>query len=66
MNKTSAKVIYYSCIVAALAVSYLAFDYASGRAFSGEQPFVWLSVIAFFVVIGLVFTAITIKAKFKL
>lgn len=66
MNKTFAKIAYYGCFVAALVIPYLALDYAGDLAYSGRQPLVWLSVLAFLVAVVLVVLAIVIKAKFKI
>ena len=66
MNKILANIAYYGCFVIALIVSYLTLNYAGDLAYSGQQPLVWLSVLAFFAVVTLVVSAITIKAKFKI
>ena len=66
MNKTLANVAYYGCFVAALVISYLAYDNAANMAYSGKDPLVWMSVLAFVGVIFLVVLAIVIKAKFKI
>ena len=66
MNKILANIAYYGCFVIALIVSYLTLNYAGDLAYSGQQPLVWLSVLAFFAVVTLVVLAITIKAKFKI
>ena len=66
MNKILANIAYYGCFVIALIVSYLTLNYAGDLAYSGQQPLVWLSVLAFFAVVTLVVLAIIIKAKFKI
>ena len=66
MNKILANIAYYGCFVIALIVSYLTLNYAGDLAYSGQQPIVWLSVLAFFAVVTLVVLAIIIKAKFKI
>ena len=66
MNKTTAKIAYYSCFVVALIIIYRAMGYAGDLAYSGKQPLVWLSILAFFTAIALVIVAIIIKTKFKI
>ena len=66
MNKTTAKIAYYGCFVVAIIITYRAMGYAGDLAYSGKQPLVWLSVLAFFAVVALVILAIMIKAKFKI
>lgn len=66
MNKILANIAYYGCFVFALIVSYLALNYAGNLAYSGQQPLVWLSILAFLAAIALVVLAIIIKAKFKI
>lgn len=66
MNKISARIIYYSCFFVALIISYQALNYAGNLAYSGKQPLVWLSILAFLVSVGLVVVAIAIKIKFKI
>lgn len=66
MDKNIARIVYYSCLVVALIISYQALNYAGNLAFSGKQPLVWLSVLAFLAVMTLVALAIIIKAKFKI
>lgn len=66
MNKITANIAYYGCFVIALTISYLAMDYAGNLAYSGRQPLIWLSVLAFITTVGLVILALIIKAKFKI
>jgi hypothetical protein len=66
MNKTTAKIVYYSCFVIAAIISYQAIDYAGDVALSGRQPSLWLGIAAFMAAILLVGVAIYIKAKYKI
>lgn len=66
MNKTFAKIVYFSCFVLALIIPYAALNYAGDLAYSGEQPLIWLSVLAFLAAATLVVVAIIIKSKFKI
>jgi len=65
MNKITANIAYYGCLVTAVIITYQAMGYAGDLAYSGKQPLIWLSVLAFFAAVLLVLLAILIKAKFK-
>lgn len=65
MNKRTASIAYYSCLAAALLVSYCAFNYASDVALSGKQPSLWVNMLAFFAAILLVLVAIFVKVKYR-
>ena len=66
MNKIFVKFAYYSCFVLALIIPYVALNYAGDLAYSGKQPLVWLSLLAFLAAVSLVAVAIIIKSKFKI
>ncbi len=65
MNKSIARIAYYSCLVVAILITYQAMTYAGELAYTSRQPSGWLSVLAFFSAITLVVVAIMIKAKIK-
>ena len=66
MKNISANIAFYGCFVIALIVTNSAMSYAAELAYAGKQPVIWVSVLAFFAVIGLVLLAIYIKGKFKI
>jgi hypothetical protein len=53
------------CLVLSVLVTYFAFDFASTRALSGQDPMAWIGVGAFFVAITLVVVAITLQTKYN-
>ena len=66
MNKRLvARILSGICLILSVLVTYFAFDFASTRAFSGQDPMAWIGVGAFFVAVGLVVAAIVLQTKYK-
>lgn len=64
MNKQLANILFYLLLAASLFITWMAVGMAGDRAFSGEQPIVWINVAAFILSIGLVALATLIKTKY--
>jgi len=65
MNKSIARITYYSCFVLALAIPYYALNHAVNLAYSGEQPLLLVNFMAFVIALLLILLAIFIKVKYK-
>lgn len=66
MNKRLvARILSGVCLVLSVLITYFAFDFASSRAFSGQDPILWIGIGAFFVAVALVVGAIILQTKYK-
>lgn len=64
LNKQSADIIFILLLVASVYSTWKALDLAGSRAYSGEHPLPWVSIVAFLVSVGLVLLAIFVKTKY--
>ena len=64
LNKRSANIISTILLAVSLYITWKALGMAGDRAYSGEQPILWINITLFIVSIGLVVFAIFVKAKY--
>jgi len=64
LNKRSANIIFTVLLVASLYITWKALGVAGDRAYSGEQPLLWINFVAFMVSVGLVLLAVFVKTKY--
>lgn len=62
MEKQKARILYWLCIVASCATTYISYNYAANLAYSGKSAAAWVGAVGFLVAVGLVLAAIAFRA----